>query len=570
VSFAHGGGDASPIKWMVKTAKGQGRTLKARTGGVVSEAGEAVRKSRPESASGHIVTARRPEGRAYSSGEWTYQLPAFSIPRKEIKASFSADVIVVGAGASGKAAALSAAEAGARVIQIDRHTTFRYSGGLIAAIGSRLQAGLGIRVDKDDVSLQLMRHAGNKPDQRLIRLWADGSGAVMDWLMGFTEPRGVKTLMYQWPLPAAFDMKTEYYPEYSVGHWQTDGTSRLLNHSLLLWPMEEAALKMGVDIRYRTRAMQLVRRGSGRVTGVIALDEKGRYIRLDAGKAVILCTGDYGNNPWMMQKYCPTAAEVALENNIYMTRNEDLREAPEPLNTGDGHQMALRVGAVMESSPHAPMSHITLGPLGNDPFLKVNTEGVRYENEDVPGQSIANSVSRQPGKKAWQIFDDKWTQEVGRMGIGLGKYFEANELVRDRVGQEAVKADSVEALAGLMGVPPEALKATVARYNDLARNGRDLDFGKRADRMTTIEKPPFYAGWVRQEFLVVLGGLNGNTRFQALDAQRRVIPGLYLAGNTMGNRFGNDYPTMCPGLSHGMAYVSGRLAGLYAAAEWGA
>jgi fumarate reductase flavoprotein subunit len=133
-----------------------------------------------------------------------------------------------------------------------------------------------------------------------------------------------------------------------------------------------------------------------------------------------------------------------------------------------------------------------------------------------------------------------------------------------------VKADSIEALAEKMAVPVIALKATVARYNDLARKGKDLDFGKRADRMTTIEKPPFYAGLVRQEFLVVLGGLNGNTRFQALDAQRRVIPGLYLAGNTVGNRFGNDYPTMCPGLSHGMAYVSGRLAGLYAAAEAGA
>jgi len=554
---------------MVTTGRGPAKALRGGLkGGTPGKAGKGKGK-RTEGAAGGTVAARRPEGRPYVSGEWTYELPSLSIPADKAKGSFSADVIVVGAGASGKAAALSAAEAGARVIQIDRHTTFRYGGGIIAAIGSKLQTGLGIPVDKDDVCLQLMRHAGNKPDQRLIRLWADHSGAVVDWLTEFTDPRGVKTLMYQWPPPAAFDAKTEYYPEYTVGHWQTGGTSRILNHSLLLRPMEEAALSRGVEIRYRTRAVQLIRRGNGRVTGVVAIDWKGEYIRFIARKAVILCTGDYGNNPRMMQAYCPTAAEVALENNIYMTRNEDLLEAPEPLNTGDGHQMAMRIGAVMEPPPHAPMSHITVGPLGNDAFLRVNMDGVRYENEDVPGQSIANSVARQPGKRAWQVFDAKWAEEIGRMGIGLGKYYEVNQLVRDRVEQQTVKAESIEALAGQMGVPSEALEATVARYNDLARNGRDLDFGKRADRLTTVERPPFYAGWVRQEFLVVLGGLVGNTKLQPLDAERRVIPGLYLAGNTMGNRFGNDYPTMCPGLSHGMAYVTGRLAGLYAAAETG-
>lgn len=514
-----------------------------------------------------MVVARRPEGPPYVQGKWTYQLPSFSIPADEIKTTLTADVVVVGAGASGKAAALSAAQAGARVIQIDRHTTYRYGGGMIAAIDSRLQKSLGIKVDRDDACLQLMRHGGNKPDQRLIRLWAENSGAVMDWLMDMTDPRGVQTVVYQWPPPAAFDPKTEYYPEYIVSHWQTIGTNRMLDHSLLVRPMEEAALKKGVEIHSQTRALQLMRRGNGRVTGVIACDKNGDYVQFNARKAVILCTGDYGNNPWMMQRYCPVAADVALENNIYMTRNEDLLAAPEPLNTGDGHQMAMRVGAVMEIGPHAPMSHVSVGPLGNDPFLRVNIEGVRYENEDVPAQAIANSLVRQPGKKAWQVFDRKWEQEVGKMGIGLGKFFEVNDFARGRVETETIKADTIDALARKMEVPGRILNATVERYNELVRMGRDLDFGKRSDRLTTVENPPFFAGCVRQEFLVVLGGLNTNVRFQPLDAHRRVIPGLYLAGNTVGNRYAVDYPTMCPGLSHGMAYVSGRLAGQYAATE---
>jgi fumarate reductase flavoprotein subunit len=107
----------------------------------------------------------------------------------------------------------------------------------------------------------------------------------------------------------------------------------------------------------------------------------------------------------------------------------------------------------------------------------------------------------------------------------------------------------------------------VDRYNELARLGKDLDFGKDPTRLTTIEKPPFYAGSLVQEFLVVLGGLNANTELQMLDAAGNVIPGIYLAGNTVGNRFAVDYPTMCPGLSHGMAWTTGRLSGLSAAAE---
>jgi fumarate reductase flavoprotein subunit len=72
-----------------------------------------------------------------------------------------------------------------------------------------------------------------------------------------------------------------------------------------------------------------------------------------------------------------------------------------------------------------------------------------------------------------------------------------------------------------------------------------------------------------QEFLVVLGGLNANDGLQLLDADGNIIPGIYLAGNTVGNRFAVDYPTMCPGLSHSMAWTTGRLAGLKAAAERG-
>jgi len=500
-------------------------------------------------------------------GERKFVVSQNPIPAEDIEETYNTDVVVVGAGTSGKSAALSAAEAGASVIQIDKHVTYRWGGGMIAAIDSRLQKKMGIVVDKDDVCLQLMKWGANKPDQRLYRVWADQSGAVMDWLMDMTDADGIKTLPYQWPRPAGFDPKKEYYPDFPVCHIHSDGKNPGLNHSLALECVQNRALKLGVDIRYQTPAVQLIRRQNGRVTGVTARDKAGHYVQFNARKAVILCTGDYGNNPWMMEKYCAFAAEVARDHNIYMTRNQDLLDAPEPINVGDGHQMAMLIGAVMEPAPHAPMSHATVGASGANAFLRVNIDGERYENEDVPAQSSANSLVRQPSKRAWQVFDSKWETELPKMGVGLGTFYEANDMIRAQVEEMTVKADTIEKLARKMEVPVATFKATIDRYNELARLGRDLDYGKRPDRLTTVDKPPFYAGIIEQHILVVLGGLITNTRFQPLDKNRKVIPGLYLAGNTVGNRFAVDYPTMCAGLSHGFAWMTGRLAGLSAASE---
>lgn len=514
-----------------------------------------------------MIMPVRPTGGAYVLGKYTFKLPDFPISPDQIRETFTADVVVVGAGVSGKAAALSAAQAGASVIQIDRHTTFRWGGGMIGAIDTRIQKKLGVQVDKDDLCLQLMKWCGNKPDQRLYRVWCEHSGPVLDWLAAMTDAEGIQTLLLQWPRPAGWDIKTEYYPDYPVAHRHFDGVNAPLNHSLALNCVQRQAIKAGVEIRYQTRALQLVRSQNGRVKAVIALDRTGNFVQFNANRAVILCTGDYSNNPFMMQKWCAPAAELSLRHNIYMTRVQDLLDAPEPLNVGDGHQMAIDIGAVMEPGPHAPMSHASVAASGANAFLRVNINGERFENEDVPAQSQANSLARQPGQKVWQIFDGAWEKDLPKMGVGLGTFYEANDKVRDSVKMNALKADTIKELAQKMGVPYAGLKATIDRNNELVKAGRDLDYGKRADRLFPILQPPFFASLIEQHILVVLGGLITNTRFQPLDQNRQVIPGLYLAGNTVGNRFAIDYPTMVAGLSHGFAWVSGRLTGQYAAAD---
>jgi fumarate reductase flavoprotein subunit len=475
--------------------------------------------------------------------KYSFEIPPDPIPARDIKEKIDTEVVVVGAGMAGLSAALTAAEAGARTILIEKMATYQARGHDNAFIGSRLQKKLGIEIDKDEVILNLMKYGANKPNQRLIRMWAEGSGKTADWLMDITDAAKLQVIIPQYPPLPAFNNATEYYPQYLVTHQYKN--ERLVARCLL-----DNALKKGVTAYFKTRAKQLLRKRKGRVTGIIAKNAAGDYIQFTAKKAVILCTGDYGNNAEMMAKYCPQSAYLAST-----TRT----------STGDGHQMAMWIGAVMEPAPHAPIIHGPAGPLINSAFLQVNILGERFQNEDVPVQSYTNAVQRQPGQTAWQVFDSKYPQEIPYHGLGLGKILVATEKIKQEIKEISVMANTIEELAEKMKIPLEVFKATITRYNELARLGKDLDFGKRPDRLTTIDKPPYYAGKGGYNLLTVLGGLNVNTKLQPLDKDWRVIHGLYLAGNTIGNFFAGDYSTMCPGLSHGMVIHFGRVAGLNAA-----
>jgi fumarate reductase flavoprotein subunit len=476
---------------------------------------------------------------------YNFEIPPDPIPSSDIKKYINTEVVVVGAGIAGLSAAISAAEAGAKTILLEKMGTVQARGHDNAFIGSRLQEKLGIKIDKDEIILNLMKYGANKPDQRLIRMWAEGSGKTANWLMDMTDAAGLKVIINHYPPPPAFNNKMEYYPQYPVTHHYHN--ERPVAKCLL-----DNALKKSVETYFRTRAKQLLRKKKGRVTGVIAQNTAREYLQFNASKAVILCTGDYGNNAEMMAKYCPQSAYLA---------------SMIPTSTGDGHMMAMWIGAVMEPGPHTPMIHGPAGPLLSSAFLQVNLFGERFQNEDVPIQSNVNAAERQPGRVTWQVFDSKYPEELPYHGIGLGKIIIATEKIRQEVAETAIMANSIEELAMKMKLPIETFKTTVNRYNELARLGTDLDFGKRPDRLFPIDSPPYYAGKSGYSLLAVMGGLNVNQKLQPLDKDWKVIPGMYLAGNTMGNRFAVDYPTMCPGLSHGMAIHFGRIAGLNAVSQ---
>jgi fumarate reductase flavoprotein subunit len=500
--------------------------------------------------------------------------PPPSIMARDIKEAITADVVVIGAGIAGMTAAVSAAEAGARVVLLEKGPGYNFRGLHNAAIAGRLQKEAGIKVDKERLIYTIMETAAYRGDQRVVKIWADNCDDAMDWLLDMADEAGIEVVLDP-------TTKPWYFPNYPLIYVFMPGRQETLAEML-----HARARSLGVDFYFETPAVRLLRKEKGKVTGVLVRNNGGDYLQFNAGKAVVLCTGDYGSDRRMVEKYCwqgvsklpslyPGMTEIA-----YAAQKISGPYNKEP-NTGDGHKMGMWIGAAIDDPPHCAMlfdytiwSGAKLFDLARQPWLYVNLKGERFMNEDIPWGYECAQLMQQPGNIAWSIWDDKYDHEWPKMQSQCCKNMgPPTNLWNPKWLGDAIKegnvltAWTIEELARKMDVPVETFKATVARYNEMANRRKDLDFGKHPDRLTTVEEPLFYATQVTAVFLVILGGLKINHRLQVLDTDGKVIPGLYAAGNVSGSFFGSQYPTTAPGLSHSRAWTFGRLAGMNAAAE---
>ncbi|HHW28086.1 MAG TPA: FAD-dependent oxidoreductase [Syntrophomonadaceae bacterium] len=511
----------------------------------------------------------------------SFLTPPDPIPDSEIKETKTADVVVVGAGCGGLIAAVSAAEAGAKTILLEKGDKPTTGAMWMAAINSSLQKKLGIEIDRDEVVAEICRYGGHLVDQRLVNLWADKSGEFMDWFMPLMEAAGYETILET-------DLKEGYYKSYPVGHVVIKPPKQDIGHlgdygsPLFIPVLENKAKELGVEIYYKMPGVQLEQDNSGRVTGIIAGNSE-NYTRFNANKGIILCTGGYARNEEMIKELCPTAQYSGSSI------------AP-PGNTGDGIKMAMWVGAAID--PIQAMMVFDRGLVGKDgklgapwkggylrigsqPFLRVNINGERFVNEDLPYDFICNAGVMQPGHVWWQIWDGKWREDITRFHTTICSRVVQHPEAPPRDGLDHVekelenfvkqglliKADTIDELVQKMGVPADTFKATIARYNELAKKGKDEDFGKLAFRLSTIEKAPFYAAKLSSALLCNITGLRINTKMQVLNEDLDPIPGLYAAGNDSGSFFAFSYPQMFGGLALGRIATFARLAGQYAAAE---
>lgn len=530
-----------------------------------------------------------------STANPTEFVPAFlnapePIAEDAVAETIDVDVCVVGLGLAGVCALREAAERGAKVVGIDKGTDLGYRSGEFGTFGSAIHAQLGIeQPETQEVVNELMRVMGNRPNAQLLNYWIANSGPDLDWYIGNsdfelltsdsdtpTDPESPYVFPERCPVNDNYDWRAENYPCFP-------GMVHLLpDHGWAMRGSLEAAQAAGAEARFNTKGEQLIKEGD-RVVGVYATGEDGQVIRINAAKGVVLSCGDMSSDTEMLTYYAPQALKYGC---FFSTMDKD----GAPVNTGDGHKMAMWAGAVMEDGPYAPMTHsLGTNSIGIDPFLMVNQDGQRFANEDVGAQELQNQIKRQKGGVAYQIFDSKWKEQLSAMPQcfgGVTHYVPPEEEERyahainhfaagyasDSYFQGEVEAgsiipaDTLEDLAAAVNIPADALTATVARYNELAHAGKDTDFSKVATRLFPVENPPFYAvPFGDSGMLVLIGGIDCDVECRALDAEKNPVPGLFVAGNTMGGRFLVDYPVTVAGASHSMAMSFGRLAGRVAA-----
>ena len=501
------------------------------------------------------------------------------------------DVIVCGAGTAGVAAAREAAELGAQCVLFEKTAKVQGRSGQFCLIGGEFIKRWGI----DNAGLapeivnELMFNSCYRPKARILDYAIRHSGPDFDWYLDGlphenvfiadaatdVPPAGTKThvMLMQHPVQPKYDITKERYPVHHVTVQIRPSHVGVLANNL-----ELGRATGRLECRFETPVKRLLRDGFGRVTGVIAENFDGKTVWAKARKGVILATGDYSGDPDMLAQYCPW---LVHNKRVPLGFDRDRK----PINSGDGHRMGLWAGAKMEEGPHAGNAHNMGTAIGATPFLMLDLDGRRFMNEECPGAYLEAQLSNLRERTAWQFFDSDWPEQVPEMPFGHGSASRVLDEDAVRRGEsfddltpmdgyasqgfidkciergQAFRADTLEELIALTGLPRETALAQIERYNELARWHRDDDFGKTGRRMFPIEHGPFYANKIQSALLLCChGGLESDEYAHVLGEDRLPIPGLYACGNVQGNRIVVDYPTTAPGLSHTLCLTFGRQA----------
>ena len=549
-----------------------------------------------------VHTAGGDTAASSSDEDWLGTEP--EIDESKVAKTVDVDVAVVGCGIAGVAACRSVAEDGGLVAAFEKADGPQCRSGEYAVINGKVQAKWGrdtwTREQIDDIIDSHMVESTYRCKRSIMSKWAHNIGDAFDWWVEANpdlyyaettrsaipdESADNFIIPIFYPLPEHYDWKQERFPCYPTSvEFKPD------QHVTVEANMQKAIDTGNVQTFYGCFVEKLIM-DNGRCVGLYARDAAtGEYIKCNASKGVILSTGDYSQNTKMLKHFCP---EV-IENNIQcLFTNVDVEG--NFTNQGDGIQLGMWAGAQVQQS-HAPMIHhmgggadlAGVGVMGNAGFLNLDLNGKRFMNEDLPGQQLENQIELQKNRESWQIFDSNWPQQLPYMPAAHGgacyyedyasedegpknnttyrNYKSPYQLEAAVADGRAVKADTLEELVAKIYPDDTAAQQTaldsIQRYNELAKAGYDEDFHKSASRMWAVENGPFYADkFTTALLLVCIGGLESDEDCHTFDADRNVIPGLYVAGNIQGNRFATEYPIGLKGVSHSMAMYYGYVAG---------
>lgn len=527
-------------------------------------------------------------GAAALAGLDARQIEAAPLPKRWDK---TADVVVVGAGAAGLPAAISAAENGASVILIEQNYdigghAIQSGGGMALGGGSRNQKKFGIEDSPEKWFNDLLHwHDYRFSDRDLVWAFAQASAPTLDWLV----EKGVvlRDAPPGNPDGGPPNVPRSQGPAWTAGAGGPSPTGS--NGTALVRPLEAAARKLGVQILLEHSLAEVFREAefAGRAVGIRATNQ-GKTVTIQARRGVVLATGGHSSNVNFRRVFNPQLTEE------YQVVGE-----PYSAQTGDAELVGVRVGASIWGAAHPTLetrgrTHVMEKPvlIGNqygylragtrstEDLLKspifskiratglpvkdlqdvihVNQVGVRFVNEEATGWNwwnpcmAPNGGTGNGGGPIWAIFDadaakrEEWVCTPPWVDVN-GWFFSGNTL--------AELAAKVVTKYQKRPLPGDALQATVARYNSFVDAGKDADFGKSTPKYK-IQTPPFYAAWSTPCAHDSLCGLRINSRAQVIGWEGNVIPGLYCAGESAGG-FNQ----------HGLAkcLVFGRIAGREAA-----
>lgn len=454
------------------------------------------------------------------------------LPAAGIDFLLEVPVLVIGAGACGLVAALAAHDAGTDVLVLERDASpsgsTAMSSGMIPAAGTALQAARGVTDTPAIMVADIQAKAHGENDLTMVEAICAASGPTIDWLA--RKHRVPLTLVEGF-----------LYPGHSQPRMHAPASR---SGADLIAGLLAASNAAGIDIVGNATVTTLFADADGRVRGVELQRPDGAAERIGCTALVLACSG-FGGNADLLARHIPELKGAMYYGHTgnrgdALLWGEQLGAATQHLGAYQGH------GSL--AMPHAILITWALMMEGG---FQVNAKGERFSCEHDGYSEQAMRVIAQPGSIAWNIYDGR----LHKLGLDFEDY-------RDAIRGGAIRsADSIEALAGLCGLPSAKLAATLAETQQLAAGqGRDR-FGRDFTGKPALSDPPFYAVKVTGALFHTQGGLRVDTDARVLCADGRPLPNLLAGGGAACGLSGRGRDGYLSGNGLLMATVLGAKAG---------
>lgn len=494
------------------------------------------------------------------------------------------DVIVVGSGAAGTAAAITALEHGKRVLLCEKNS----------AVGGATNTIAVVRVIRDDpafvekafrVHMEMTNWMGNAA---LVRNWIEVDSKMAQWM----ENQGVKFKINYVTTLETLGQQDDPLGGYPRGHLICErafipGEGNGHGGAVLIRRLLERIHELGGEVRRKTKVVRLLREGD-RVVGVVARETGGEEYIIRS-KVVVLATAGFNDDAEMIRKY--SGFDYTLDPTGTCTEGDFFFIWTCPKLDGSGIRMAWDIGAKKGAMGIAPFAHIP-GPgiigkipwnsesqlriVQEQPYLWVNQNGYRFMDEGLITDHFTSGriIANQKGKCAYLIIDEATKEHMEKVGLDYTYFiFDAPNLTNldDDIARVIAKGnrhvfveDNLEALCEKTGIPLKNLRATIDTYNQYCDTGRDELFGKKERFLRPVRTGRYYCFRAYTTAYQTIGGLkvDGNTR--VLDEEEQPIRGLYAAGDLIAAELFGD-PPICGIGNAGIALSTGIIAGRDAA-----